>query len=316
MTHPIAIVGGGIVGTATALALVERHRIKPIILEAEGTLAAHQTGRNSGVIHSGLYYKPGSLKARNCAAGREEMYRFCADNGVPYDRCGKVVVATDSRELPALDELERRGRANGLTGLRRLDAAGLRDIEPHVRGVAGLFVPQTGIVDYAAVTEAMAARVRAGGGEVRTDARVTGVRRSGSEFVLTTSAGDATCRGLVNCAGLQCDRVARMCGVEPGLKIVPFRGEYYDFVPAKRSLVRNLIYPVPDPRFPFLGVHFTRMIPRRRRGGAERRAGVPPRGVPRTSFRLRDCSTWRPPAASGRWRWSTGTWRSRDTPGR
>ena len=259
-TYDIAIVGGGIVGTATALALTARAAVSLVVLEAEPRLAAHQTGNNSGVIHSGLYYKPGSLKARNCVEGREELYRFCQRHGIPHDRCGKLVVATDPRELPALDELERRGRANGLQGLKRLGPDELRDREPAVAGVAGLFVPDTGIVDYVKVTETFAALVEAAGSEIRTGARVIAVRRDPGGLVLETPAGAVRCRALVNCAGLHADRVARMCGVEPGLTIVPFRGEYYELIPTRHHLVRNLIYPVPDPRFPFLGAHFTRKI--------------------------------------------------------
>jgi L-2-hydroxyglutarate oxidase len=257
----IVVIGGGIVGLATARALSADRRLTLTVLEAEGRVAAHQTGHNSGVIHSGLYYKPGSAKARLCAEGRELMYRFCQEHGIAHDRCGKLVVATHPGELPALAELERRGRANGLAGLTRLeDSDALREYEPHVRGIAGLLVPETGIVDYKAVTRAYAAQVEAAGGSVRLEARVVSCRRDAAGLVLTTTAGEVHCRYLVNCAGLQSDRVARLCGVEPGLQIVPFRGEYYELVPGRQSLVRNLIYPVPDPRFPFLGVHFTRMI--------------------------------------------------------
>jgi L-2-hydroxyglutarate oxidase len=193
------------------------------------------------------------------------MYDFCAEHGVPHEACGKIVVATHESELPALDELERRGTANGLTGLRRLDAAGLREFEPHVTGIAGLHVPETGIVDYRAVTRAMAKVIAQHGGEVQTTSRVRKVGVRPDSLVLHTSSGEVRSRGLINCGGLQSDRVARMCGVEPGVRIVPFRGEYYELTPIAARLVRNLIYPVPDPRFPFLGVHFTRMI----HGGVE-----------------------------------------------
>jgi L-2-hydroxyglutarate oxidase len=260
MTHDIVIVGGGIVGIATAKALVERGTRSVLVIEAEGKLAAHQTGNNSGVIHSGIYYKPGSAKARNCADGRDRLYRFCQDHGIPHDHCGKIIVATEARELPALAEIERRGHANGLVGMKRLRAEELKEHEPHVAGVAGLFVRETGIVDYKAVTARYAEQVAAGGGEVRTAVRLVGVKRDGFELVLDTTAGEVRARHLVNCAGLQSDRVARLCGVDPGVMIVPFRGEYYELTPAAQHLCRNLIYPVPDPRFPFLGVHFTRMI--------------------------------------------------------
>jgi len=284
----VAIIGGGIVGTATAMALVRSAGVRVVVLEAEPTLAAHQTGHNSGVIHSGLYYKPGSLKARNCVEGREAMYRFCAEHQIPHDRCGKLVVATEPSHLHALEELERRGRANGLEGLRRLRAEELTEYEPAVVGIAGLHVPHTGIVDYTAVTTAFGRIVSEAGGEVWTGARVSSVTRRNGSLVLDTTKGAVESRTLINCAGLQSDRVARLCGVEPGVKIVPFRGEYYELVPERQSLVRNLIYPVPDPRFPFLGVHFTRMI----RGGIE--AGPNAvlafrrEGYRRNSFSIRD----------------------------
>ncbi len=263
--YDIAIIGGGIVGMATAMALATTYSLSLIVLEAEDHLAAHQTGHNSGVIHSGLYYKPGSLKARNCVEGRLAMYKFCEEHDIPHDNCGKVVVATSQSELPALDKLEKRGQANGLVGLRRLSQEEIKEIEPHAFGVAGLFVPQTGIVDYIAVTEAYGKIVQECGGVVQSGARVKGFHKMGGEFVLDTAHGEVHCRNLVNCGGLQSDRIARMCGVNPGLQIVPFRGEYYEVRPERQDLVHNLVYPVPDDRFPFLGVHFTRMI----RGGVE-----------------------------------------------
>jgi L-2-hydroxyglutarate oxidase len=265
MTYDVAVIGGGIVGMATAREFLARAPgLSLVVLEAEDRPAAHQTGNNSGVIHSGLYYKPGSLKARYCVEGREAMYRFCREHGIAHDRCGKVVVATRDEQLPALQELERRGRANGLQGLRSLGAAELRDYEPHVAGVAGLHVPETGIVDYPQVTRTLADLVGAAGGTVRLSSRVLACRRGG-ELTLATTQGDVHCRFLVNCAGLQSDRVALLCGVRPGVRIVPFRGEYYELTPERHHLVRNLIYPVPDARFPFLGVHFTRMV----KGGVE-----------------------------------------------
>jgi L-2-hydroxyglutarate oxidase len=260
MTHDVAVIGGGIVGLATALALVERGTRNVVVFETEPHVAAHQTGHNSGVIHSGIYYKPGSAKARTCADGREAMYRFCGEHGIPHDRCGKVIVATHPRELPALDEIERRGIANGLIGLKRLSGEELTEYEPHVAGVAGLHVCETGIVDYKAVAAKYAELVGKGGGQVRTAVRFVGLTRDATELVLHTTAGDLRAKFLVGCAGLHADRVAKLCGVEPGVTIVPFRGEYYELRPHARHLVRNLIYPVPDPRFPFLGVHFTRMI--------------------------------------------------------
>jgi L-2-hydroxyglutarate oxidase len=261
----VVVIGGGIVGLAAARALTIRTCASVLVVEAESRLASHQTGHNSGVIHSGLYYRPGSLKAENCTTGREAMYRFCEENEIAHERCGKVVVATTAEQLPALEELERRGRANGLAGVERLDEGGLREIEPHVRGVAGLRVPQTGIVDFTQVAEVMGRHVRERDGEIRTDWRVVAIEPRGESFVVKTTGGEVECRSLLNCAGLQCDRVARMCGVTADVQIIPFRGEYYKLVPDKEYLVRHLVYPVPDPRFPFLGVHFTRMV----HGGVE-----------------------------------------------
>ena len=284
--HDVAIVGGGIVGLATALALAaSARRERLVVLEAEPRIAAHQTGHNSGVIHSGLYYRPGSLKARTCVDGREALIRFCEENGIPFERCGKLVVATDEAEIPALDELERRGRANGLAGVRRLRREEIAEIEPYATGVAALDVRETGIVDFREVARHMAARVMEAGGVIRTESRLLAVRPEAGELVLETTSGALRVRSLVNCAGLQSDRVARLCGAEPRLRIIPFRGEYHELAPERRHLVRNLIYPVPDPRFPFLGVHFTRRI------GGEVEAG--PNAVlalRREGYRRRDVS--------------------------
>ena len=253
------VVGGGIVGTATAMALGEKRGMEVLVLEKEKTLAAHQTGNNSGVVHSGLYYKPGSSKARTCAAGRDALYRFCEENDIAHDRCGKIVVATTPEELPALDELERRGRANGLEGMERIGPGEIAELEPEITGIDGLRVPQTGIVDFLGVTRAYGKKVEERGGEIRLGTRALRAIVEGSDAIVETTTGVFRAGGLINCAGLQSDRVARACGVNPGLKIVPFRGEYYDLKPDHHSKVRNLVYPVPDPRFPFLGVHFTRM---------------------------------------------------------
>ncbi len=263
--YDVAIIGGGIVGMATANALVSRWPLSLIVIEEEDRLAAHQSGHNSGVIHSGLYYKPGSLKARLCVEGRDAMFRFCQAHKIAYERCGKLIVATSERELPLLEELERRGTANGLQGLRRLSPEEILEHEPYATGIAGLFVTETGIVDYAQVTRAFADLVRTAGGIIRTTAHVYGVRRQTDKILIHTTNGEISSCYLINCGGLQSDRIARMCGVNPGLRIIPFRGEYYELAPERRHLVRNLIYPVPDPRFPFLGVHFTRRI----QGGIE-----------------------------------------------
>jgi L-2-hydroxyglutarate oxidase len=254
----VAIIGGGIVGLAVGRALLVEHGVVPVVLEAESRLAAHQTGHNSGVIHSGLYYAPGSRKARDCVAGREAMYAFCREHGVEHERCGKLVVAMSDEQVGALDELERGGRANGLEGVRRVAAGGLGDYEPHVRGRAGLWIPETGIVDFSRVAEALAADLRERGATIRTGSRVRRVERRAAGFVLHVEGGALEASHLINCAGLQSDRVARLCGLDPGLRIVPFRGEYWNLAPGREGLVRNLVYPVPDPRLPFLGVHFTR----------------------------------------------------------
>lgn len=284
----VTVVGGGIVGLATARALAVDHRLRCLVLEAEDRLAFHQTGHNSGVIHSGLYYKPGSLKALLCAEGREAMFRFAQENGIAHERCGKVVVAIEERELPRLDELERRGRENGLAGIARLDAQGLREHEPHAAGIAGLFVPETGIVDYVAVAEVLAEEIRAAGSEVRTGARVTAIRRTATTVEIEAQSERIEAAFLVGCAGLASDRVARLAGLDPKVRIVPFRGDYYELLPEARRLVRHLIYPVPDPDLPFLGVHFTRRVDGSIEAGPNAVLAWKREGYSRASFSLRD----------------------------
>ncbi len=261
----ILVIGGGIIGTATALSLQKSSKLNILLIETEKKLAFHQTGNNSGVIHSGLYYKPGSLKAKNCAEGREMLYKFCAENNIPYEMCGKIVVATNESELNALDELYNRGVVNGLTGIKKLSAEEIRNYEPHSTGIAGIFVPQTGIVDYSIVTDAYAKLFLDGGGYLETKCKFLSLKNSDGELIAVTTKGEFKTKFLVNCGGLYCDRIAKLCGVNPGLQIIPFRGEYYKLKKEKEHLVKNLIYPVPDPRFPFLGVHFTRMM----KGGVE-----------------------------------------------
>lgn len=255
----VAIIGGGIVGCATALALAEAGR-RVAVLEAEDRLAAHQSGHNSGVLHSGLYYRPGTLRARTCREGLAAMVRFCDEENIPYRRSGKVVVATTDAELPALARLEERGKANGLVGVERIDGDRLREHEPAVRGIAGLWVPETGVVDYAVVTRALAKRAEGLGATVTTGARMTALRSDHGAQVVETTGGAVRARLVVTCGGLQADRLARLCGVDPQVAIVPFRGEYYELKPERRGLVRSAIYPVPDPALPFLGVHFTRRV--------------------------------------------------------
>jgi L-2-hydroxyglutarate oxidase len=304
----VAIIGGGVVGLATAMAITTQYSVSLVVLEAEERLAAHQSGHNSGVVHSGLYYKPGSLKARNCIEGREALYRFCQENGVACKRCGKIVVATCNDELPALEELHRRGVANGLSGLQGLGPDGIREHEPHATGIAGLYVPDTGVVDFREVAEAFARRVKEAGGQVRLNTRVRGFRRHSNDLVLETCAGPVTCGFLISCGGLWADRVAKSCGVNPGVVVVPFRGEYYELVPQRRSLVRGLIYPVPDPRFPFLGVHFTRTIHDHVEAGPNAVLAFKRAGYGRWSFSLPD--TARTAIYPGFWRLARSHWKT------
>ena len=261
MIVKIIVIGGGIVGLATAYRLGERMPGAEItLLEKESEVGRHQTGHNSGVLHCGLYYKPGSVKARLAVQGIRQMVAFCQENGVPHEICGKLVVAADDAEVERLHALQERGAANGLEGLRWLGREEMREIEPHVGGVAALRVPQEGIVDYARVCAALVARLRERGARVVTSARVTRLRPVGAGWVAETAAGEFPADYLINCAGLYCDRVAELAGERRDMRILPFRGEYYKIRAERQHLVRNLIYPVPDPAFPFLGVHFTRLI--------------------------------------------------------
>lgn len=257
----VAIVGAGIVGLATAYTLTrELTDRRVVVLEKERACGAHQTSHNSGVIHSGLYYPPGSAKARTCVAGANRMKAFCREHGIPVVVSGKVVVASEESELPALDELYRRGSANGVPGLALVGRERLREIEPHVEGIRALHVPEAALVDYAKVAEKLAELSTAAGGEVRTDAELRDVREEESGFLLDTTKGSVRARYLIGCAGLHSDRVARLEGADPGVRIVPFRGEYYRLVPGRSDLVRGLVYSVPNRRLPFLGPHFTRKI--------------------------------------------------------
>jgi L-2-hydroxyglutarate oxidase len=278
------IIGGGIVGLATALKLLERFpAAKLTLLEKEAGVARHQSTHNSGVLHCGLYYKPGSLKAKLAVAGIREMVAFCRAHDIPHEVCGKLVVATREEELPRLDELLRRGTANGLTGLRRIEPDEMRRIEPHAAGLAAAHVPEEGIVDYRAVCDTMAAEIQKRGGVILTSAQATKLHRQGDEWIAQTANGEARGQWLINTAGLHCDRVSELAGEQREVRIVPFRGEYYQLSDDAQYLCRHLIYPVPDPSFPFLGVHFTRMIG----GGVE--AG--PNAVlafAREGYRLRD----------------------------
>ncbi len=255
------IIGGGLVGLATAWQLLRSGRVPSLtLLEKESRVGAHQSTHNSGVLHAGLYYQPGSLKARLAVEGIREMTAYCREKNIPHEICGKVVVAVDESEVPRLRGLQTRGHANGLAGLRWLDRDGLRAIEPHAAGVAALHVPEEGIVDYAAVCEALRSDILAMNGRIVTGAEVVALHEVMDGWTAATKAGDFTGDFLVNCAGLHSDRVCRLAGLDPADRIVPFRGEYYQLRPEAAHLVHHLIYPVPDPKFPFLGVHFTRLI--------------------------------------------------------
>ncbi|HUI83989.1 MAG TPA: L-2-hydroxyglutarate oxidase [Candidatus Binatia bacterium] len=257
----LLVIGAGIVGLATGLEVTRRFpEMRLVVVDKENRVAAHQTGHNSGVIHSGLYYRTGSLKARNCVAGAASMKRFCQEQGILFEECGKLVVAISAEEVPRLEALHQRGLANGVPGLRLLGRDEFREIEPHCDGLRALHVPTTGIVDYTAVTQKYAELVGRAGGEVVLNAKVMGLRMDNGANIVETDAGAFRADYVINCGGLYSDAITRMAGVQTNLEIVPFRGEYYELRPERRSLVKALIYPVPDPRFPFLGVHFTRRV--------------------------------------------------------
>jgi len=289
MSRSVVIVGGGIVGLATALRLRERFPDAGItVLEKESSVGRHQTGHNSGVLHCGLYYKPGSVKARLAVSGIRQMVAFCEENSIPHEICGKLVVAADDSEVSRLRDLEKRGAANGLEGLRWLSREEMREIEPHVGGVAALRVPQEGIVDYTKVCDAMVAKLNARGARVVTGARVTQLRPVSAAWVAETTAGEFEAAYTINCAGLHSDRVAELAGERREMRILPFRGEYYKIRPERQHLVRNLIYPVPDPSFPFLGVHFTRLIHGGIEAGPNAVLAFAREGYRKTDFNARD----------------------------
>lgn len=305
----IVVIGGGIVGLSTALHLSRGFpQLRLLLVEKEDRVARHQSGHNSGVIHSGIYYKPGSLKAKLCVEGAAAMVEFCREHAIPYQIYGKLIVATTDDEIPRLQSLLERGQANGLTGLKLLSRDQALEIEPHCGGVGWLHVPGTGITDYAVVCEKYAELILAQGGTVKTGTKVTGIVQQAGEIAVETTQGIFGIRYVINCAGLHSDRISRMAGEKTEVRIVPFRGEYYDLTPEAAPLVRGLIYPVPDPRFPFLGVHFTRRI----RGGVD----VGPNavlafkreGYARTDFSLRDVANIF--AYPGFWRMAAKYWRS------
>jgi (S)-2-hydroxyglutarate dehydrogenase len=306
--YDVVIIGGGIVGLAVGREITRRFpRRRLVVLEKEARVGAHQSGHNSGVIHSGVYYKPGSLKASLCVTGAAAMVQFCREHGVPFAICGKLIVATSPEELPRLQSLLERGHTNGVAGLRMLGPEELREIEPHATGVAALHVPGTGVTDYARVSETCAELIAKQGGRVRTSTGVVGIRQSNGEVVLETTNGTVEAPAVINCAGLFSDRVSRMAGETPDVQIVPFRGEYYDLVPERAGLVRALIYPVPDPRFPFLGVHFTRRIHGAVDAGPNAVFAFKREGYRSTDFSLRD--TVESLLFPGFWRVAAKHWR-------
>jgi L-2-hydroxyglutarate oxidase len=300
-TVDYVVIGGGIVGLATAMTLLERQpTAEVVVLEKEDEVAIHQTGHNSGVIHAGIYYAPGSLKARLCRAGEVATKAFCRDHGIPFETTGKLVVATDDREASRLRVLHDRGRENGIRGLERVDAVRLAELEPNIVGIEGLLVPSTGIVDYRRVATAMRRVIEEAGGEVRTGETVTGIAEQDASVRVTTERGEISAGQVVACAGLQADRVARLGGVEPDFRIVPFRGEYFELPPSRSGLVRHLIYPVPDPDLPFLGVHLSPTIDGRITVGPNAVLGLAREGYRKSEVSLRDVGSFA--SFPGTWR--------------
>ena len=305
----VAIIGAGIVGLAVGLHLVRKYPdLKVIILDKENEVASHQTGHNSGVIHSGLYYKPGSLKARLCVEGSAAMIQFCEEHALPHDICGKIIVATEEREIPGINELLRRGRANGVSGLRELNAQEIREIEPYASGLRGIHVPTTGITDFKMVAGKYAELIKQAGGEVLTNSGVSRIVREADGIVLETASCAIHARFAVNCAGLQSDIIAKMAGASFGLRIVPFRGEYFELVPAREHLIKGLVYPVADPRFPFLGVHFTKRIHGGVEAGPNAVLSFNREGYTRTSFDLSDALSTA--SFTGFWKMASHNWKS------
>ncbi len=306
----VVVIGGGIVGLASAYKIASNYpKVRLAVLEKEERLAAHQTGHNSGVMHSGLYYRPGSSKAQTCTAGRKELIDFARKHKIPHDICGKIIVATDERELPNMERIFQNGSANGVEGIAKIGPEEIRKIEPNANGIAGIHVPSAGIIDFTAVANKLAELVQTNGSHNRvlTSHKVTRFDKHDFYTSVVTSKSAVSTRCLINCAGLQCDRVARMDGVDPGMQIVPFRGDYCDLTAAGAEKVRNLIYPVPDPTFPFLGVHFTRMIAGGVECGPNAVFSFKREGYRKTDFSLRD--SWDSLTSWGTWLLFMRNWR-------
>jgi len=303
----LVIIGGGIVGLATGYRFLERFPGKTVaVLEKEAEIAQHQTGRNSGVLHSGVYYRPGSLRAQNCRTGKQAMEDFCRSQEIPFDLCGKVIVAVEESELPQIEKILTNGRANGVK-CARIDADRLRELEPHCAGIAAVHVPEAGIVDYGLVARRLAELICGQGSQIVTRARATAIRRDAEQAVVETTAGQFAAQQVVNCAGLYSDRVARLSGIRPSTHILPFRGEFYKLRPEAHHLVRGLIYPVADPNFPFLGVHFTRLIHGGVECGPNAVLALAREGYRWTDINPRDIGEWL--TYGGFWRMAARYWR-------
>ncbi len=307
--YDVTIVGAGIIGLSTALTLLERHPgLKIALLEKGNDIAQQQTGHNSGVIHSGIYYRPGSFKAQFCVEGRASMVKFCQENEIPYREIGKVIVATDEVQRERLKVLEERGTANDVEGLRLVDQDELAELEPHVRGVAALFAPKTGIVNYQDVSRVYADKVQAAGAEIHLNSKVESFERHNGLIYVETENGEFVAKNIINCAGLHSDRIARLMGVDPGLHIIPFRGEYYTIKKEREYLVKHLIYPVPDPAFPFLGVHFTHNMKGYVEAGPNAVLAMRREGYRKRDFSIGD--SWETFTFGGFWKMTARDWKT------
>jgi len=305
----VIVIGGGIVGLATAYKLLEQKPgLKLRILEKEKSIGLHQSGHNSGVIHSGIYYKPGSMKAKNCRRGVEELLLFCDKFNVQYDLCGKVIVAVNSEEVNRLDALYKRGLENGISDVRIVDSQELKDLEPHATGIKAIHVPSTGIINYTSVVDELAKQIIKRGGEIKTKATVKGFVRKAGECIVNTQMCDYPTELVINCAGLYSDKIAQLAGENSSISIIPFRGEYYVLKPESRHLVNSLIYPVPDPRFPFLGVHFTRRIDGSVEAGPNAVLATAREGYRRRDFSFQE--TWELLTNPGFWKIGRNYWKT------